>query len=144
LTQEQQIRYSFDIRAGTTNQDEPITQIDKTIIAFNMDAVIEYCKQEYDMQGMDEVTSDELSIFFEKPYLGQMSDHGNIHEVKDIQTMKDIEDQDGNIKEEYQGEYGSFRDIVEINGAEITQEDYQYMISGNYHNTVIDLTDKQN
>lgn len=145
MTQQQERqRYSFDIRAGTTNQEEPITSIDKTIIAYDLDAVIEYCKRTYPMQGMDEVTSDELSIFFEKSYLGQISDHGNIHELTNIETMKEIEDEDGNIKEEYQCEYGSFRDTLEINGAEITQKDYEYMISGKYHNSVVDLTESTN
>jgi hypothetical protein len=138
LTQQ---RYSFDIRVGTTNPDEPVTQIDKTIIAFDIDAVIEYCKTDYDMQGMDEVTSDELSIYFEKSYIGQVSDHGNINEVTDTE---DILDDEGQVKEKYQGEYGDFRDVVDISGGEITQKDYEYMISGKYHNTVIDLTDKSN
>lgn len=142
MTQQKQ-RYSFDIRSGTTNQEDSITSIDKTIIAFDLDAVIEYIKSDYNMDGLDEVNSDELSVFYEKSYYGQMSDHGNIHEITQ-ETQDEILDNYGEIKEEYQEEYGSFRDIVDICGAEITDKDYQYMISGKYHNTVIDLTDKSN
>jgi hypothetical protein len=140
LTQEQQ-RYSFDIRAGTTNLEEPICNIDKVVIAYNLDAVIEYCKIEYVMDGMEELTSDELSVFYEKSYTAQVSDHGNINEVS---LTEDILDNEGMVKEEYQGEYGNFRDIVDINGSEITQKDYEYMISGNYWNSIVDLTEQSN
>jgi hypothetical protein len=138
LTQQ---RYSFDIRSGTGNADEPVTSIDKTIIAFDLEAVIKYCESEYDMTGLDEIVSDELNIVFEKSYIGQVSDHGNINEVSDTE---DILDNEGQVKEEYQGEYGDFRDVVDISGGEITQKDYEYMISGQYHNTVIDLTEESN
>ena len=57
-------KYSFDVRAGTTNQDEPITSIDYTVIAYDLDQVIEWTKTEYDMSKMDEITSDELEYIF--------------------------------------------------------------------------------
>lgn len=136
----QQQKYSFDIRVGTTNQDEPITQIDKTVIAYSLDTVIDYCQKEYDMIDLDEVNSDLLYAFFEKSYFGQISDHGNINEVKDT---SDILDDNNEIKEEYQSDgYGEFRDIVDISGAEISEQDYKYMVSGNYHNSVVDLTEE--
>lgn len=131
-------KYSFDVRAGTTNQDEPITSIDYTVIAYDLDQVIEWTKTEYDMSKMDEITSDELSIFFEYSYYGQISDHGNINEIKDY---SEYIDEDGQIKEEYQEDIFEARDTVEINGSEISTEDYLYMIRGAYHNTVIDLTE---
>jgi hypothetical protein len=149
--QQERQRYSFDIRAGTTNEEEPITSIDKTVIAYSLDAVIEYCEYEYPIKNMDEVTSDELSIFYEKSYIGQVSDHGNINEVsqeriwlEEDQAQTNILDNEGFVKEEYQGEYGNFRDVVDITGAEITQKDYEYMTSGKYWNRVIDLTEKSN
>ena len=132
-------KYSFDIRAGTTNQDEPVTSIDYTVIAYNLDQVIDWCKNEYNMEGMDEITSDELSTVFEKSYYGQISDHGNINEITQ-ETQDKIVNNYGEVKEEYQGEYGDFRDIVDISGAEITQKDYEYMIKS-YWNKVIDLTE---
>ncbi|HEX7179134.1 MAG TPA: hypothetical protein VF220_05365 [Nitrososphaeraceae archaeon] len=141
MTQQKQ-KYSFDIRVGTTNLEEPVTDIDKVVIANNLDTVIDYCKQEYDMEGMEEIVSDESSIVFEKSYLGQMSDHGNIHEITQ-ETQDEILDNYGEVKEEYQGEYGSFRDVVDINGGEITEKDYQYMISGQYWNNVVDLTESE-
>lgn len=143
MTQQKQ-RYSFDIRVGTTNQEEPITSIDKTIIAFDLDQVIEYCKNEYPMDNMEEVNSDELSVFYEHSYLGQISDHGNIHEVTSEETKDEILDENYEVKEAYDQEYGNMRDTLDINGAEITEKDYQYMISGKYHNTVIDLTEESN
>lgn len=142
--QEQKQRYSFDIRVGTTNQDEPVTDIDKVIIAYDLESVIEYCKNEYSMEGLDEVISDDTSILFEKSYLGQISDHGNINEVTQ-ETEDEVLDNYGDVKEEFEDQgYGNFRDIVDINGAEITQKDYEYMISGNYWNHVVDLTEKSN
>ena len=134
-------KYSFDVRAGTTNQDEPITSIDYTVIAYDLDQVIEWCKTEYNMSKMDEITSDELGIFFEYSYYGQISDHGNINEVKDY---SEYIDEDGQIKEEYQEEICEARDTVEINGSELSESDYKYMIDGNYWNTVVDLTKEDN
>lgn len=145
MTQQERQKYSFDIRVGTTNLDEPVTSIDHVIIAYDLDTAIDYCKSEYDMQGMDEVVSDELSVVYEKSYLGQMSDHGNIHEVTNETLLENrILDENSEIKEEFEGEYGYFRDVVDINGGEITEKDYQYMKSGQYWNSVIDLTEKSN
>ena len=136
---ETQQKYSFDVRAGTTNVDEPITSIDYTVIAHDLDQVIEWTKTEYDMSKMDEINSDELSIFFEYSYLGQISDHGNVNEISDPDQYLD---DNGDLKQEYEDQnIGEFRDIVEINGSEISTEDYLYMIRGAYHNTVIDLTE---
>lgn len=142
----QQKRYSFDIRSGTTNQDEPITSIDRTVIAYDLEAVIKYCEIEYsfDAEQMDEVCSDELNTVFEKSYLGQVSDHGNINEVTDEETKEEILDENYEVKEAYEQDYGNFRDVLDISGGEITQKDYEYMISGNYWNQVVDLTEESN
>jgi len=139
MTKQKQQRYSFDIRAGTTNTDEPITSIDYTVIANNLDQAIEWSKTHYDMSKMDEINSDELSIFFEYSYYGQVSDHGNVNELSDYSEYVDSE---GQIKEEYEGEYGEFRDTVEINGSELSKSDYEYLTSGKYHNSVVDLTEE--
>jgi hypothetical protein len=144
LTQQQpRQRYSFDIRVGTTNFEEPVTQIDKVVIAYDLDTVIEYCKNEYNMDGMEETVSDMSSVVFEKYYLAQISDHGNLNEISG-ETEEQILDNYGDVKEEYQEQYGRFRDVVDICGGEITQKDYEYMISGKYWNRVLDLTEKSN
>lgn len=139
-TQEKPI-YSFSVSAGTTNLDEPIEGIDYEVIAYDLDSVIEWCKTEYDMSKLEEITSDELSSYFDYIYYGQISDHGNINEISDV---NDYLDNDGQIKEEYETEIGEFRDVLEINGSEISPEDYKYLKSGNYHRSVIDLTSEDN
>ena len=135
-------KYVYEIRESWSTEYDGNSYHVKDIIVNNEEQVMEYLKDNYNIDDMNDI-SDGISLIFEKTAKYWCSDHGNLHEVTD--ECEHCDKSEDNTCDEHFWQTDTIEAVPyyehDFKGKPATKAQLEYLKSGKHFCNVVDLTE---